>query len=74
MHSEKLSISLPLSLVQFVENYKVASGYKSRSQVISEAVELLRSRELEEAYREASREVDADWDVTVADGLTDEAW
>ncbi|MCV3216877.1 ribbon-helix-helix domain-containing protein [Plectonema radiosum NIES-515] len=74
MHVEKISISLPQSLVKFIENYQVASGYKSRSQVISEAVELLRSRELEEAYRDASREVDSDWDVTVADGLTDEAW
>lgn len=74
MHSEKLSISLPLSLVQFVENYKVAKGCKSRSQVIEEALELLRFRELEDAYRKASKEVDADWDVTLADGLTDETW
>jgi hypothetical protein len=36
-----------------------------------EALELLRNRELEEAYRQASAEVDSDWDVTVADGLTD---
>lgn len=74
MHSEKLSISLPLSLVQFVENYKVAKGCKSRSQVIEEALELLRFRELEDAYRKASKEVDSDWDVTLADGLTDETW
>jgi antitoxin ParD1/3/4 len=74
MHSEKLSIFLPLFLVQFVENYKLAKGCKSRSQVIEVALELLRFQELEEAYREASKEVDADWDVTVADGLTDETW
>lgn len=74
MHSEKLSISLPLSLVQFVENYKVAKGCKSRSQVIEVALELLRFQELEDAYREASKEVDANWDVTVADGFTDETW
>ncbi len=67
MHSEKLSISLPLSLVQFVENYKVAKGCKSRSQVIEVALELLRLRELEQAYCEASKEVDPD-------GLTDETW
>ncbi|NMG11290.1 CopG family transcriptional regulator, partial [Brasilonema sp. UFV-L1] len=24
--------------------------------------------------RQASAEVDSDWDVTVADGLTDETW
>ncbi|MGI8499620.1 MAG: CopG family transcriptional regulator [Hassallia sp.] len=74
MHSEKLSISLPLSLVQFVENYKLAKGCKSRSQVIELALELLRLRELEEVYCEASKEIDADWDVTLADGLTDEMW
>jgi antitoxin ParD1/3/4 len=74
MNVEKLSISLPPSLVQFVENYKRNKGCKSRSQVIEEALELLRNRELEAAYREASAEVDNDWDVTVADGLTDETW
>ena len=74
MGVEKISISLPPHLVKFIENYQLASGYKSRSQVIEKAVELLRSQELEQAYRDASREVDSDWDVTVADGLTDETW
>jgi metal-responsive CopG/Arc/MetJ family transcriptional regulator len=71
MNVEKLSISLPPSLVEIIENYKLNKGCKSRSQVIEEALELLRNRELEEAYRQASAEVDSDWDVTVADGLTD---
>jgi Arc/MetJ-type ribon-helix-helix transcriptional regulator len=71
MNVEKLSISLPPSLVEFIENYKLNKGCKSRSQVIEEALELLRNQELEEAYRQASAEVDSDWDVTVADGLTD---
>ncbi|MEL6164878.1 MAG: CopG family transcriptional regulator, partial [Cyanobacteria bacterium J06628_3] len=42
--------------------------------VIEEALELLRNRELEEAYRQASNEVDLAWDVVVGDGLTDETW
>ncbi|WP_371641050.1 hypothetical protein [Tolypothrix sp. NIES-4075] len=42
--------------------------------MIEVALELLRLRELEDAYREASKEIDADWDLTVADGLTDETW
>jgi antitoxin ParD1/3/4 len=46
MNVEKLSISLPPPLVQFVENYKQNKGCKSRSQVIEEALELLRNREL----------------------------
>ncbi|OKH55538.1 CopG family transcriptional regulator [Calothrix sp. HK-06] len=74
MNVEKLSISLPPSLVEFIENYKMSKGCKSRSQVIEEALELLRNRELEEAYRLASAEVDSVWDVTVADGLADETW
>lgn len=74
MNVEKLSISLPPSLVEFIESYKVSKGCKSRSQVIEEALELLRNRELEEAYRLASAEVDNAWDVTVADGFADETW
>jgi antitoxin ParD1/3/4 len=74
MQAEKLSISLPRPLVKFIENYKVVKGCKSRSQVIEVALELLRDQELEQAYREASGEVDEDWNVTVADGLTDETW
>jgi hypothetical protein len=30
--------------------------------------------ELEQAYRDASAEIDEAWDVTVGDGLNDEAW
>lgn len=74
MKAEKLSISLPAYLVQFIENYRLNKGCKSRSQVIEEALELLRNQELEEAYRLASAENDSAWDVTLADGLTDETW
>jgi len=74
MKVEKLSISLPPLLVEFIENYKLSKGCKSRSQVLEEALELLRNRELEEAYRQASAEIDSDWDVTIAGGLTDATW
>ncbi|MEH1959388.1 MAG: CopG family transcriptional regulator [Nostoc sp.] len=74
MSSEKLSISLPASLIEFIENYKVTKGCKSRSQVIELALELLRYQELEQAYSQASAEVDPDWDLTIGDGLTDETW
>lgn len=74
MQAEKLSVSLPMSLVQFIESYKVAHQYKSRSQVIQQALELLRQKELEAAYQQASGEVDPDWDVTITDGLSDETW
>lgn len=72
MQAEKISISLSQSLLQFIESYKIAKGCKSPSQVIELALELLRNQELESAYRQASSEVDSDWDLTVADGLTDE--
>ena len=74
MSVAKLSVSLPDSLAGFVENYRKKRGLKSRSQVFEEAVKLLRSRELEAAYREASAEYDKAWETTVSDGLAHETW
>ncbi|MBS4097274.1 MAG: hypothetical protein KGZ83_10625 [Sulfuricella sp.] len=74
MNAEKVSVSLPAGLLLFVEQYRAEYGSKSRSQVIGEALELLRQRELEAAYREASRERDEGFHVALADGLSDEAW
>jgi len=74
MQAEKLSVSLPSPLVQFIESYKMAHQCRSRSQVIERALELLRLQELEDAYRQAAQEVDPDWDVAIADGLSDETW
>ena len=74
MHAEKISISLPEPLVRFVEQYRVAHQCKTRSQVFEEALELLRERELERAYREADQENDAVWEISSSDGLADEAW
>ena len=73
MSAAKLSISLPTSLVEFLENYRKKRAM-NRSQVFEEAVKLLRSRELEAAYREADAKSDKAWNTTIADGLTDEAW
>ncbi|MGG6240812.1 CopG family transcriptional regulator [Nodosilinea sp. AN01ver1] len=74
MQVAKFSISLPQPLLTFVESYRESHACKSRSQVIEKALELLREQELEEAYGQAADEIDAAWDVTVADGLADEAW
>ncbi|MBD2567829.1 ribbon-helix-helix domain-containing protein [Anabaena lutea] len=74
MQTEKISISLPSPLVQFVENYKITKGCKSRSQVIELALDLLRYQDLEQAYREASTEIDEAWELTTGEGLTDETW
>lgn len=74
MQAEKITISLPASLVQFLETYEATHRCKSRSQVIELALQLLQEQELEAAYREANQEYDKDWELTVADGLKDEAW
>jgi metal-responsive CopG/Arc/MetJ family transcriptional regulator len=74
MHSQKISISLPSELVQFIEHYKETTGSQSRSQVIAEALSLLQTQELEKAYQEASAEVDELWETTSGDGLGDETW
>jgi antitoxin ParD1/3/4 len=74
MAATKISVSLPESLSQFIDRYKVDQGYKSTSQVISKALALLQEQELEAAYRAAASEYDPIWDVTVGDGLSDETW
>ncbi|MBV8886647.1 MAG: CopG family transcriptional regulator [Chroococcidiopsidaceae cyanobacterium CP_BM_RX_35] len=74
MQAEKLSVSLPETLVRFIEKYKLIHQCKSRSQVIEVALQLLQEQELEQAYREAIQEVDPDWELTLANGLTNETW
>ncbi|MEA5510273.1 CopG family transcriptional regulator [Crocosphaera sp. UHCC 0190] len=74
MTAQKLSISLPPSQVQFIENYKISKGCKSRSQVIEKALALLQEKELEAAYKQASQEIDEVWEITVTDGLSNETW
>jgi len=74
MQVAKFSVSLPQPLLTFIEDYRQSHSCKSRSQVIKQALELLREKELEEAYCLAAEEADSDWDATIADGLTDETW
>ena len=74
MQTKKLSISLPATLVQFIERYKAVHGCKTRSPVVEQALKLLCNRELEQAYREARADTDSAWESTVADGLNDETW
>lgn len=72
--AKEILISLPTSLVKFIESYKITKGCQSPSQVIELALELLQNQDLEESYRQASSEIDSAWDITVTDGLTDETW
>lgn len=74
MLAEKLSISLPPDTVAFIETYRATHAIKSRSQVVELALRKLREQELESAYREAAAEADPQWEDTIGDGLSDEAW
>lgn len=74
MLAEKLSISLPAPLLDFVERYKDGHAMKSRSKVIEIALERLRQETLEDAYREAAAEDEPLFEATASDGLRDETW
>jgi antitoxin ParD1/3/4 len=74
MNSEPFSITLPSSLLEFVERYRAAYQYQSSAQVVEKALALLQEQELEDAYRQASKDVDPVWENTTSDGLFDETW
>jgi Arc/MetJ-type ribon-helix-helix transcriptional regulator len=72
----KLSVSLTEEDVAFVDEYAAQAGVRSRSAVIHQAIDLLRSADLEKAYAAAWDEWDDSedaqlWDATTSDGLVD---
>lgn len=76
MAGMKVSISLPEEDLAFLDEYATRHGVTSRSSVIHEAITMLRSAGLEDAYAAAWHEWDdtddaALWETTSADGLTD---
>lgn len=73
-NSEKLSISLPGTMVQFVKNYQIIHDYKTKSEVFQDAIRLLRRKELESEYAQANLEIDPAYDTLSGEGLEDEAW
>ena len=75
MHAQKLSISLPMQQCEFIEHYQAEHHYKSRSEVIKDALYLLQQVHLESHYREANGEIDTAFDVTSGDGVDiNETW
>lgn len=62
----KLALSLPEEDVEFLDNYAATHGMGSRSAVVQEAVRMLRSSELSNAYESA-------WSGWAEDG-DDEMW
>jgi len=74
----KLSVSLPEEDVSFLDTYAERKGNLSRSAVLQRAIRLLRTAELGPAYAEAWAEWEASgeaalWEVTIADGVRDDA-
>lgn len=72
----KMSVSLDASLLEFMAHYQETHQLRSRSEVVAQALTLLRDQELETQYAAALSEWqdggEADlWDHTVADGLQD---
>lgn len=74
MAGMKISISLPRTDVEFLDEYSARTSAESRSAVIQAAIGLLREAELEADYAAAWEEWDAGtdaplWDRVTADGL-----
>ncbi len=75
MNTHKLSISLPQQQYEFIEHYQAEHHYKTRSEVIKEALYLLQQAQLEACYRHATQELDNDFETTASDGLDEnETW
>lgn len=75
MHTQKISISLPKPLYDFIGSYQEAYHCKSRSEVVDKALRLLQQKQLEGCYREANSEIDSNFEVTSFDGLdNNEMW
>ena len=81
MLAQKISISLDLGTMKFVDAYLKRHAEKNRSQVVSEALRLLQRQE-QEAQLEAAYSMSAASDRLIAaefsgannDGLDHEAW
>ncbi|HEY4026622.1 MAG TPA: ribbon-helix-helix domain-containing protein [Candidatus Dormibacteraeota bacterium] len=74
----KVSASLPDDDVTFLDEYAAKIGAPSRSAVIHQAIGLLRTASLEQAYAAALDEWEASedaalWASTVGDGMVDAA-
>ena len=70
----KMSVSLPDADVAFLDAYAAERGIASRSAALQQAIQLLRTSDLDAEYAEAWEEWaesgDAGaWDTTVGDGL-----
>ena len=58
MPTEKISITLPIKTLKFIDEYRRMHSMKSRTDVIEAALALLRETEREEEMSEAPEEED----------------
>ena len=70
----KISVSLPVEDVEFLDEYAASQGFESRSAAVHSAVRMLRSSKLGDDYADAWAEwaesgSAEEWDVVAADGL-----
>lgn len=76
----KVSVSIPESDVEFLDDYARSHGITSRSGALRRAIRLLRASELSQHYAQAFAEwihegEDKVWDAVVGDGLgEDKVW
>ncbi len=74
----KVSVSLPVEDVEFLDSFARSQSFPSRSAVLHRAVRLLRAAELGPAYEDAFLDWErsgeaATWEVTAGDGLQADA-
>ena len=74
MYAQKLSISLPQQLYDFIGSYQEKHHCKNRSEVINQALQLLQQKQLENYYKEANKETNNSFEITTFDGLDNETW
>lgn len=72
MEMQKLSISLPRPLYEFIGQYQTQHHCQSRSEVITQALYLLQQAYLGECYCQADQEVDNAFEATAGDGLEED--
>ncbi len=68
----KLSVSIDSQLLTFLEDYQAEYQLKSKSEVVSQALKLLRARELGNQYAQAMQDWKQDaevWETVTGDGL-----
>lgn len=74
MHTQKISVSIPKPLFDFIDEYQEIHHCNSRSEVINQALYLLQQMQLRDAYKEAEAEIDHTFDITAGDGVENETW